>query len=223
MTLYFGDLLPYLPLLLNGLWTGFYITVVAMIIGSALGVLLYLGKAGPVRLLRGFSSGYIEAFRNTPLLVQLYLIYFGLPQLGVNVGPIWAALIGLTLNNAAYTAEIYRAGFEAVPKGLREAANALGMRHGQTVRYVLLMPATHNVFPALTNQFILLFLASSIGSIISLPELTSAIMNVSNTTFRTIEALAIGGLLYFVVSALLAVGSRVAEQKLFGWAVRTNV
>jgi polar amino acid transport system permease protein len=223
MTLYFGDLIPYSGLLLAGLWTGFYITVAAMIVGGVLGILLYLGKAGRIKILAWFCSGYIEVFRNTPLLVQLYIIFFGLPQIGINIGPVWAAIIGLTLNNGAYTAEIYRAGFEAVPAGLREAASALGMRGGQIVRYVLLMPATRNVFPALTNQFILLFLASSIGSIISLPELTSAIMSVSNTTFRTIEALTVGGLLYFLVSGALALGSRYAESRIFGWAGRTHV
>jgi len=223
MALYYGDLLPFTGILLQGLWVGLYVTVIAMLAGSVLGVLLYLGKSGRSRVLSGFSSGYIEVFRNTPLLVQLYLIYFGLPQLGLNVSSIWAALIGLTLNNAAYTAEIYRAGFEAVPVGLREAASALGMKGGDIVRYVLLMPATRNVFPSLTNQFILLFLASSIGSIISLPELTNAIMDVSNTTYRTVEALSIGGLLYFVVSWLLAMGSRYTEARLFRWARRSHV
>lgn len=223
MALYYGDLIPYAGLFLQGLWVSLYVTVIAMLVGSVLGVLLYLGKSGRSRVLSRFSAGYIEVFRNTPLLVQLYLIYFGLPQLGVNVSSIWAALIGLTLNNAAYTAEIYRAGFEAVPVGLREAASALGMRGSDTVRYVLLMPATRNVFPSLTNQFILLFLASSIGSIISLPELTNAIMDVSNSTYRTVEALSIGGLLYFAVSWLLAMGSRYAEARLFGWARRSHV
>lgn len=223
MTLYFGDLLPYSALFLEGLWISLYITVVAMFAGSVLGILLYLGKAGSVRILRIFSVSYIEAVRNTPLLVQLYLIYFGLPQLGINLNPVWAALIGLTLNNAAYTSEIYRAGFESVPQGLHEAGRALGMRHRQIIRYVVFLPATRNVFPALTNQFILLFLASSIASIISLPELTNSIMSVSNTTFRTIEALTVGGLLYFGFSALLAMCSKLAESNLFKWAVRTNV
>ncbi|WP_236783347.1 amino acid ABC transporter permease [Arthrobacter dokdonensis] len=194
-----------------------------MAAGSALGVLLYLGKSGPVKLVSILCTCYIEAIRNTPLLVQLYLIYFALPSMGINLNPIWAALIGLTLNNAAYTAEIYRAGFESVPKGLREAGKALGMKPVQIVRYIILTPATRNVFPALTNQLILLFLASSIGSIISLPELTNAIMTVSNTTYRTIEVLTVGGLLYLGVSALMSVASKRAETTLFRWAVGTHV
>jgi polar amino acid transport system permease protein len=223
MALYFGDLLPFSSLFLEGLWTALYITLIAMLAGSIIGVLLYLGKAGTRNALRLVCSAYIEIIRNTPLLVQLYLIYFALPAVGVNLGPVWAAAIGLTLNNAAYTAEIYRAGFESVPHGLREAGQALGMKPAQIVRYIVLLPATRNVFPALTNQLILLFLASSIGSIISLPELTNATMTVSNTTYRTIEALTVGGLLYLAVSALLALASKRAETTLFRWAVGTHV
>ncbi|MET3174620.1 UNVERIFIED_ORG: polar amino acid transport system permease protein [Arthrobacter sp. UYCu721] len=223
MTLYFGDLIPFIPQFLQGLWTSLYVAVIAMLAGSIISVFLYLGKAGKSLWLAGLCSGYIEIFRNTPLLVQLYLIYFGLPQLGINLDPIGAALIGLSLNNAAYSAEIYRAGFEAVPRGLREAASALGINRRDSVRLVLLMPASRNVFPALTNQFILLFLASSVGSTISLPELTDAILGVSNTTFRIFEALAFGGILYFAASGLLALSARMLESRLFVWAVKSNV
>lgn len=223
MALYFGDLLPYVPLLLNGLWISLYVTVITMISGSLLGVALYRGKAGKARVPRAISTGYIEAFRNTPLLVQLYLVYFGLPQFGVNLNPAWSALIALTLNNAAYMAEIYRAGFEAVPKGLIEAGRALGMHANQIFRNVELLPAIRNVFPALTNQLILLFLASSVASIIALPELMNTITNISSRTFRTIEILTVGGLIYFVFSALFAIGSRFVDARLFRWAATSHV
>lgn len=219
MNLYFGDLIPYSSLLLEGLWISLWITLVTMFMGSFLGVLLYLGKVGRVRSLSHFCTGYIEAFRNTPLLVQLYLVYFGLPQLDINLNTIWATLIALTLNNAAYMAEIYRAGFEAVPKGLREAGSALGMRPRQIFTHVVFMPATRNVFPALTNQLILLFLASSVASIIALPELMNTVMNIDAITSRAVEILTVGGLLYFSISTLLAIGSRIAEARLFRWAV----
>jgi polar amino acid transport system permease protein len=223
MTLYFNDLIPYSSLLLKGLWISFWITLVTMFVGGTLGVILYRGKTGKVRVLRLISSSYIELFRNTPLLVQLYLIYFGLPQIGINVNAIWSGLIALSLNNAAYTAEIYRAGFESVPQGLREAGSALGMQSRQIFRYVLFLPAIRNVFPALTNQFILLFLSSSVMSIIALPELMNVVMDISSQTYRTVEVLAVGGLLYFGVSALLAISSRVTEVRLFKWAVKANV
>ena len=222
MTFYFGDLLPYAPELAAALWTSVYITLIAMAVGSALGVLFYLGKASPLPAVHSVSSAYIEVFRNTPLLVQLYLIYFGLPELGVHLNPTWAGVVALTLNNSAYTAEIYRAGFESVPHGLREAGQALGMKGPQVLRYIVFMPATRNVFPALTNQFILLFLASSIASIIGLPELMNSILNINNETYRTFEILAVGGLLYFAVSGLLVLASRVTESYFFRWGARKH-
>lgn len=222
MTFFYGDLLPFAGQLLSALWTSFYITVIAMVVGSAFAVLLYLGKSGGSPWLSRLCSAYIEVFRNTPLLVQLYLIYFGLPVVGINLNPIWAGIVALTLNNAAYTAEIYRAGFESVPSGIVEAGQALGMRRGTLFRHVIFMPATRNVFPALTNQFILLFLASSIASIIGLPELMNSILNINNHTYRTFEILSVGGLLYFVVAGLFALGSRIAESRLFGWGVKRH-
>src|SRR5690348_1558154 len=104
MTFYFGDLLPYSGQLAAALWVSVYITLIAMAVGSAFGVLLYVGKTGDNRVFRRLCWWYVEAFRNTPLLVQLYLIYFGLPQLGLNLNPTWAGIVALTLNNAAYTA-----------------------------------------------------------------------------------------------------------------------
>lgn len=222
MTYYFGDLLPYGSLLLRSLWVSVYISLLAMGLGSALGVALYRGKMSAPRVIRTVSSAYIEVFRNTPLLVQLYLIYFGLPEVGLNLNPTVAGIVALTLNNAAYTAEIYRAGFESVPHGLVEAGQALGMRERQVFRYVMFMPATRNVFPALTNQFILLFLASSIASIIGLPELMNSILNINSETYRTFEVLAVGGLLYFVVSGLLVLASKGAESYLFQWGDKSH-
>jgi polar amino acid transport system permease protein len=222
MTFYFGDLLPFSSQLATALWVSIYITLIAMAVGSAFGVLLYLGKTSRVPAVPQVSSAYVEVFRNTPLLVQLYLIYFGLPELGVNLNPTWAGIVALTLNNAAYTAEIYRAGFESVPHGLVEAGQALGMRGSQVFRHIIFMPATRNVFPALTNQFILLFLASSIASIIGLPELMNSILNINSETYRTFEILAVGGVLYFVVSAIFAIGSKAMESYLFRWGVRSH-
>jgi polar amino acid transport system permease protein len=222
MTFYYGDLAPYFGQMLAALWTSIYISIVAMVVGSALGVLFYLGKASKQTLLARASSGYIGLFRNTPLLVQLYLIYFGLPELGVNLDPTWAGIVALTLNNSAYTAEIYRAGFESVPHGLVEAGQALGMRRAVLFRHVIFMPATRNVFPALTNQFILLFLASSIASIIGLPELMNSILNINNKTYLTFEVLSVGGILYFLTSAVLALASRLAESWFFSWGVKRH-
>jgi polar amino acid transport system permease protein len=182
-----------------------------------IGIFVYLGRRGAIAPLRWVSQGFIEVFRNTPLLVQLYLIYFGLPQVGINLDPFWATLAGMTLNNAAYTSEIFRAGIESVPVGLVEAAGALGMRFTQTFRFIVLKPAIRNVLPALTNQFIVLFLFSSVGSVISLNELTSAINDLNQRTLRTLEIFTVGGILYFLASGVIAGSSRLAERYLFRW------
>jgi polar amino acid transport system permease protein len=217
MTFYFGDIVPYLPLMLKALWISVYVTIGSFFLGSVLGVFVYLGSDSRWRALRALSVGYIEIFRNTPLLVQIYLIYFGLPEIGVNLNPLWSALLGLTLNNSAYTAEIFRAGIQSVPTGLREAASALGMRFSQTFRYIVLKPAVRNVLPALTNQFIVLFLFSSVASMISLDELTSLLQDLNQRTLRTLEVFTFGAALYYLTSAAIAWSSRLAERVLFRW------
>jgi len=217
MTWYLGDLIPYLPLILQGLWVSIYVSVASFLAGTALGLVAYRAKAGRSPALRRMSSAYIEVIRNVPLLVVLYLIYFGLGQFGINLDPLWSTLIALTINNGAYVAEILRAGFDSVPGGLREAAQALGMSSRQTFRYVVFVPGIRKVFPALTNQFILLFLFSSVASVIALPELTNALMTVNSNTLRTFEVFTVGALLYYAVSSVLAVGSRVGEKRLFKW------
>lgn len=217
MTFYFGDILPYLPLLLRALWVSIYVSVAAFFVGSVLGVVVYLARSSRFRMLRTVSGAYVEVMRNTPVLVQLYLIYFGLGQVGINLNPLWSALVGLALNNSAYTSEIFRAGFESVPTGLREAGSALGMSFGQIFRYVMFKPAVRNVLPALTNQFIVLFLFSSVGSVISLDELTSALRTLNSQTLRTLEVFTYGAVMYYLTSVVIAASSRAAERVLFRW------
>jgi len=217
VTINFAAVLPYLPVMLKGLGISLEVTVLSFFIGSVLGIFVHLGRRSPFAPLRWLGAAFVEVFRNTPLLVQLYLIYFGLPQVGINLDPFWSTLAGMTLNNAAYTSEIFRAGIESVPTGLLEAAGALGMRFGQTFRFIVFKPAIRNVLPALTNQFIVLFLFSSVGSVISLNELTSALADLNQRTLRTLEIFTIGGLLYFLASGVIAGSSRLAERYLFRW------
>ncbi|MBX8689513.1 ABC transporter permease subunit [Mycobacterium sp. 20091114027_K0903767] len=219
MQLYYGDLIPYLVPLLKGLAVSIGVSVVATVAGGALGILLYVGRTSRVSIVRVASSTYIEVVRNTPLLLQLYLVYFALPQAGVNLDPVAAGILALSVNNAAYLAEIYRAGFQSVPAGLREAGAALGLSPRDTFWQVLFPPATRNVLPAITNQTILLFLASSITSVVSLPDLMHVMMGITSTTFRTIEAFTVGGLLYFAVAFLIAGLSRLVETRFIKWKV----
>ena len=217
MTIDFGTVLPYLPLMLKALGVSVEVTVLSFFIGSVLGIFVYLGRRSSLGPLRWLAHAFIEVFRNTPLLVQIYIVYFGLPQLGVNLGPFWSTLVGMTLNNAAYTAEILRGGIDSVPSGQLEAAGALGLKYRQTFRFIVLKPAIRNVLPSLTNQFIVLFLFSSVGSVISLNELTSALADLNERTLRTLEVFTIGGLLYYLTSAVIAGSSRLAERYLFRW------
>ncbi|MEN3219233.1 amino acid ABC transporter permease [Mycolicibacterium porcinum] len=219
MQLYYGDLIPYLVPLLKGLAVSIGVSVVATVAGGALGILLYVGRTSRVSIVRVASSTYIEVIRNTPLLLQLYLVYFALPQAGVNLDPVAAGILALSVNNAAYLAEIYRAGFQSVPAGLREAGAALGLSPRDTFWQVLFPPAMRNVLPAITNQTILLFLASSITSVVSLPDLMHVMMGITSTTFRTIEAFTVGGLLYFAVAFLIAGLSRLVETRFIKWKV----
>ncbi|CAN3131664.1 amino acid ABC transporter permease [Mycobacterium sp. smrl_JER01] len=219
MQLYYGDVVPHLGPLLTGLAISIAVSAAAALAGGALGILLYAGRTSAVRTLRALAGTYIEIIRNTPLLLQLYLVYFALPQAGINLDPIAAGVVALTVNNAAYMAEIYRAGFQSVPDGLREAGAALGLSTRDTFWRVLLPPAMRNVLPAMTNQTILLFLASSVTSVVALPDLMHAMLGITSTTFRTIETLTVGGLLYFSVAFLIAAASRVVETRFITWKV----
>ena len=217
MTFYFGDILPYLPEMLEALWISIWVTLASFVVGSVLGILLSLAKTGPSRIGSAVASTYIEGVRNTPLLIQLYLIYFGLGQAGLQLNPLWSALIGLTLNNAAYTAEIFRAGFASVPVGLREAGTALALNKYQLFRHVVFKPGLRGIIPSLTNQLIILFLYSSVASVISLEELTAVLLNINNETLRTLEVFTFGAVLYWVTSALIAYGARSIERVMFRW------
>lgn len=219
MQLYYGDLLPYTSALLRGLGISVVISAAATLIGATLGILVYAARQVSWRPLRWMAAGYIEIIRNTPLLLQLYLIYFALPQVGINFDPITAGVIALSINNSGYLAEIYRAGFRSVPNGLTEAAAALGISSRDTFWRVLLPPALRNVLPAITNQTILLFLASSITSVVAVPDLTHVMMGITSTTFRTIEAFTVGGLLYFSVAFIMAALSRLIETRFIKWKV----
>jgi polar amino acid transport system permease protein len=207
----------YLPEMLQALAMSVYITVLGFAAGSLLGIPLAVAKSGKNPVYSWASRIYIEVFRNTPLLVQLYLFFFGLGQLGLNLNPFVSAFIGLTLNNAAYTAEIFRAGLQSVPVGLKEAAAALSLSKWQTFAHVVFKPAVRNVLPALTNQLIVLFLFSSVASVISLNELTNELNELVSRTQLTIALFAYGAAMYYVVSAILAGFSRLAERTLFRW------
>ena len=217
MKFYFGDLVPYIGEMFAGLGLNILLALVSMAVGAVGGILLYLGKTGKNRPLSLVCRAYIEVMRNTPLLVQLYLIYFGLAQFGIDISALVSTLVAMILNNAAYTAEIFRAGVLSVPHGQVEAGQALGMHPAQVFTLVELKPALKSAFPALINQYIMLFLFSSVASIIALPELTYVAMNTASMTARTFEVYLVTGVMYYVACVVMIAGLRLFEKKAFRW------
>ena len=153
-------------------------------------------------------DAYVEVIRNTPFLVQLFIIYFGLPSLGLRVGAMTAALIGMTLNLAAYSTEIIRAGIESIHKSQIEAGKSLGLTQYQVYRHVIILPAIAKVYPALCSQFVLMMLASSVCSAISTPELAAAAAFSQSQSYRSFEIYIAVTLIYLALALCLQGGAR---------------
>ena len=217
MKLYFKDVIPYLNDMFTGLGYSVLLTVISMALGMVVGIAAYLGKSSSHKCVSAVSKGYIELIRNTPMLVQLYILYFGLPEIGVDLSPLTASVIAMVINGGAYIAEIMRSGFQSIPYGLQEAGMALGMTSRQVCLNRRLKLALKNAFPALINQFILLFLFSSVTSTISMPELTYITFNLQSSTARVFEVLLISGAMYYVITILFVALFRKCEKKLFSW------
>jgi polar amino acid transport system permease protein len=157
----------------------------------------------------------VAIIRNTPLIVQLFLIFFGLPSLGVTLDVLPASLIALTINLGAYTAEIVRAGIESIPKSQIEAGISLGLTRRQVFRHVVLLPALKNVYPSLTSQFVLMMLATSIVSQISAAELFHAGSIIQSRTFRDFEVYTVIAVLYLFLSLVMRAGFSVCYRMFF--------
>ncbi|KQT84034.1 amino acid ABC transporter permease [Aurantimonas sp. Leaf443] len=202
-TFQFGVLAQYQDQLLKGLWLTVQISAFAIVVGTAFGILLASLRSMGGRPVRFLVDAYVELIRNTPFLVQLFIIYFGLPGMGFRVGAVTAALIGMTINLAAYSTEIIRAGIEAVHKSQIEAGEALGFTQIQIYRHVVILPAIQKVYPALSSQFVLMMLASSITSAISTGELTAAASFVQSQSYRSFEVYIAVTIIYLALALLL--------------------
>lgn len=188
--------------LLVGAWLTVKLSTLAMVIGFALGTLCAVGRLSSVGGLRTLVGAYVETIRNTPLLVQVFIVYFGLASMGFQLSAEVAALITLVINIGAYSTEIMRAGILSIHRGQIEAAECLGMSKPAIFFHVVLLPAVERVYPALSSQFVLLMLASSITSQISVEELTAAANLVQSETFRSFEVYGVIAVLYFALSML---------------------
>ncbi len=211
-TIHFSEVFPYLPLLLKGLLLSVAITVVSTLIGTFLGLFSALANLSSRKVARTIANAYVEAFRNTPLLVQMYLIYFGLGQFGIQIPAVPAAILAMTLNTGAYTTVIFQTGIQAVDVGQKEGGLVLGMTYRQTFRHVILPQAFRIIFPPLVNQAISLFLFSAVASTITVPELTHQAMFVDSVTWRTFEVFVVTTCLYFACTFLVSVLSDLYER-----------
>lgn len=214
-TLDFSALLPFWPIFLKGAWLTLRMTVVAVVVGTAAGTAVAFAKRGRNRLVSRICSAYIEIVRNTPFLVQIFLLYFGLASLGVRMPTFAAAVLAMIINIAAYVAEIIRAGLEAIPRGQIEAAECLGLSKWRIGWHVMLQPSIEKVYPALTGQFLLMMQASAMASQISAEELTAIANTVQSDTFRSLETYIVVAGLYLVLSLLIKLASKVAGEWLF--------
>jgi polar amino acid transport system permease protein len=197
--------LVYWPELLAGAATTLALSAATTVLGFGLGVLCAIARTGRSAAAARIAGAYVEAIRNTPLLVQIFIVYFGLASIGIKFGAFTAAVAALVINVGAYTAEIVRAGIESVPRSQLEAAECLALGRWQVLRHVVLPPAIERVWPALTSQYVLLMLASSITSQISAEELTATAQRVQSDTFRSVETYLIVAAAYLVLSLVMRV------------------
>jgi polar amino acid transport system permease protein len=176
----------------------------AMVLGLVISVICAAARTSHVAPLRFVVSVYVEVIRNTPFLVQIFFIYFGLPSVGIAFDPNPAALVALTVNVGAYGTEIIRAGIQSIHWGQVEAGIALGLRRVQILRYIILKPALRTVYPALTSQFIFLMLTSSVVSVIAANDLAAAGNDVNSETFASFETYIVVTAMYLVMSSILS-------------------
>lgn len=196
----FSDVLAAWPRLLEGLIYTAELSVASIALGFFLGTISAIVRHQKPPVLNTVVSVYVEVIRNTPFLVQAFLVFFGLSTLGLRLSAEFCAVLALTLNAGAYTCEIMRAGLDSVHRGQIEAAEAMGMTRPAIYWHILLLPATERVYPALTSQFVLVMLSSSITSQISAEELTGVANIIQSETFRSFEVYLIIGVIYLALS-----------------------
>ena len=199
----FHDLLPYWRDFLQGIRLTIVLTVFSVVLGVVLGSIIAIGRRDGGRLIRAICSIYIEVVRNTPFLVQIFIFYFGLSSVGVQMPAAVAATIALVMNVGAYCAEIVRAGMDSIAPGQLEAAECLGLSKARTYWHVVIPPALERVYPALTSQFVLMMLMSSVVSQISAEELTAIANNVQSITFLSFETYIVVAVIYVCLALLL--------------------
>jgi polar amino acid transport system permease protein len=208
----FRPVLDHLPLLLDGACATLQISVLTLILSLLVGTLGALCRLSRLGWLRLAVTWYVEIIRNTPLLVQLFLIFFGIGQLNIQVPKYVAALVALVVNNGAYLTEIVRAGIEAIHKGQIEAGLSLGLSYPQVMRRIIFPQAFRVVYPPLCNQFIGIILWSSLVSTISVEELSMQSKQIASITFRAFETYTVVTIIYVAMTLTIS-----GLLKIVGW------
>lgn len=209
----FGILAEYLPSIMDGLLVTIKISALSIIFGTVMGIVGALCRISRSFVLRSLSNVYVEWIRNTPLLIQILFIYFGL---GVffNLSPVVASVFALAFFSGAYVTEIIRAGIQSIHKGQREAALSIGMTEWQAMYLVVLPQAVKRILPPLAGQFITLVKDSSLVSVIAVTDLTYVAKNIVTTTFRAFEVWLAIAAFYFILSFGLSLAVRKLERRL---------
>ena len=205
----FGAVLAQWPLLAKGVAWTIGLTVVSAVIGVAVGVACAWARTYGQAWLRWVVGTYVELIRNTPFIVQLFFVFFGLPAAGVKLSPETASIIAMVINLSAYATEIIRAGIEATPRGQIEAALSLALNRAQIFLRVVLPPALRKVWPALVSQIIIVMLGSAVCGQISTEELSYAANLIQSRNFRAFEA--------FIVATAIYMALSIGVRKLLNW------
>jgi polar amino acid transport system permease protein len=206
--------LPYVPGFLQAAWLVLVLTIFIIVVSWICGLVAALARASSVAAFRQAAIFYIWFIRGTPALIQIFIIYFGLPPLGVQLSPFTAGILALGLNSGAYVAEIIRAGLSAIPRGQTESSLALGLSRGQIMRRIILPQVVRIILPAITNEAISTLKNTSLLSTITVVELTLYAQTIIATTFRPFEFYIATAVIYLVLTTLMT--------NLSGWAERYN-
>jgi len=211
----FALIVESIPFLLKGAVYTVQVSILAIVVGLVMGWLFGLAAVSGMSMLRVITFMYVQFIRGTPLLVQIFLIYFGLPALGINIPAYWSGVIALGLNSGGFQAEIVRAGIESIDRGQSEAARSIGMSWLQTLVFILVPQTIRRVIPPLTNELITLVKSSSLLSAIAALELTHAGQLIIARTFAPFEIYAAVALIYLLIVSLLSRASALLEKRVF--------
>ena len=195
-------------LLVGAAWT-LGLTAIATVLGSVIGVACAWARAKGPRPLALVTAAYVEVIRNTPFIVQLFFVFFGLPAAGVKLSPLTASILAMTINLGAYATEIIRAGIVSTPRGQIEAGESLALSRVQVFTHVILPPALKRVWPALVSQIIIVMLGSAVCGQISMEELSHAANLIQSRNFRAFEA--------YIVATVIYLGLAIAVRRLLNW------